>query len=162
MKYFRPAYVVTYFSNAVLGHSASLILDEMTDNLTKTQRSYCMSRVKGKDTLLEVKLRSELHRRGYRFRKHVSYLPGKPDIVFPSRKVVIFIDGDFWHGWRYPKWRDTLSEFWRTKIEKNRARDQRNLRRLRLLGWTVIRVWQHQVDRDFDNTIKRIMAALQT
>ena len=128
----------------------------MADNLTKTQRSYCMSRVKGKDTLLERSVRSALHRRGYRFRKHVSSLPGKPDIVFPSRRVAVFVDGDFWHGWRYSQWRKKLTPWWRTKIEATRIRDRRNHRRLRAMGWTVIRVWQHQMDRCLDEVINRI------
>ena len=73
----------------------------MSDNLTPTQRSYCMSRVKGKDTSIERLVRSELHKRGFRFRKHVKTLPGKPDIVFPKAKVAVFVDGDFWHGYDF-------------------------------------------------------------
>jgi len=132
----------------------------MVDNLSKSQRSYCMSRVKGKDTSLETVVRSALHRQGYRFRKHVSSLPGKPDIVFPTRKVAVFIDGDFWHGWRFSQWRDKLSPWWRTKIEATRVRDQRNHRRLRFLGWTVIRIWQHEVEKAFDKVINRITAVV--
>ena len=132
----------------------------MVDNLTKTQRSYCMSRVKSKDTLLEQRVRSELHRRGYRFRKHVSYLPGKPDIVFPSQKVVIFIDGDFWHGWLYPQWRETVSPFWQKKIERTRERDQKNFRKLRGMHWKVIRIWQHQIEKNFAGVIDRIIVLL--
>jgi len=132
----------------------------MADNLTKAQRSYCMSRVKGKDTLLEQSVRSALHRRGYRFRKHVSSLPGKPDIVFPNGRIAVFIDGDFWHGWRYPQWRKKLTPWWQAKIEATRARDRRNRQRLRAMGWTVIRVWQHELDRGFDNVIAGIAAAV--
>ena len=93
----------------------------MTDNLTPQQRSYCMSRVRGRDTGLERIVRSALHRQGFRFRKHVSDLPGRPDVVFPRAKVVVFIDGDFWHGYRFPLWERQIPPFWRAKISKNRV-----------------------------------------
>ena len=84
-----------------------------------------MSRVKGKDTSLERIVRTELHKRGFRYRKNVSGLPGKPDLVFVKQKVVVFIDGDFWHGYRFPQWKNKLSPFWREKIGKTRERDKR-------------------------------------
>ena len=132
----------------------------MPDNLTLAQRSYCMSRVKGKDTSLEKLVRSELHKRGLRFRKHVKELPGKPDVVFPRAKVAVFIDGDFWHGFRFPAWKDKVSAFWQTKIEKTRQRDQRNFRTLRRTGWRVIRIWQHELEDDFENCIARIVSTV--
>lgn len=134
----------------------------MADNLTKEQRSYCMSRVRGKDTLLETRVRSALHAHGLRFRKHVATLPGKPDIVFSAEKIAIFIDGDFWHGWRFPLWQQHLSPFWQDKIERNRQRDRHNFRRLRNRGWRVIRIWQHQVEAGFDQTIARLVGIIRT
>jgi len=128
----------------------------MADNLTPSQRSYCMSRVKGKDTNLEKVVRSALHRRGLRFRKHVRDLPGRPDIVFRSARVVVFIDGDFWHGYNFPQWREKVSPFWQRKIEDNRARDESTVEKLNTSGWTVIRIWQHEVSEDFDGCIQRI------
>jgi len=98
----------------------------MRDNLTAEQRSYCMSRVKGKDTGLERAVRSELHRRGFRFRKHITRLPGKPDIIFPRERVAVFLDGDFWHGYGFPRWEQALPDFWKRKIGETRKRDQRN------------------------------------
>ena len=133
----------------------------MADNLTPEQRSYCMSRVKGKDTGIEIKVRSELHRRGFRFRKHVKELPGKPDVVFTKAKVAVFIDGDFWHGYRFPTWEHKVSDFWKTKISKNRERDIKNHRKLREAGWTVIRLWQHDLERHFDASIEKIAAAVK-
>jgi DNA mismatch endonuclease (patch repair protein) len=133
----------------------------VSDNLTNAQRSYCMARIKGKDTGIERLVRSELHRQGLRFRKHVKELPGRPDIVFPKVKVVVFIDGDFWHGYRYPTWEHKVSEFWKRKISKNRARDQRNFRRLRATGWQVIRIWQHDLEHDLGACISRIISAVQ-
>ena len=93
------------------------------DTLTAKQRSYCMSRVKGKDTGLERVVRSELHKRGLRFRKHVKGLPGKPDIVFVSARVVVFLDGDFWHGYRFPQWAGKIPKFWQEKIGKTLVRE---------------------------------------
>lgn len=120
-----------------------------------------MSRNRGKDTKLELLVRSELHKRGYRFRKHVKELPGCPDIVFPQAKVAVFIDGDFWHGFRYPAWKSTLSEFWQRKIEANRKRDGSNHRKLRRIGWRVIRLWEHEIENDLDRALGRIVRLLE-
>jgi DNA mismatch endonuclease, patch repair protein len=133
----------------------------MSDNLTPQQRSYCMSRIKGKDTGLEKRVRSELHKKGFRFRKHHKDLPGKPDVVFTKAKVAVFIDGDFWHGYRFPTWEHKVSDFWKTKISKNRERDAKNHGRLRDMGWTVIRLWQHDLERDFEGSIEEIVSALE-
>ncbi len=126
------------------------------DNLTQKQRSYCMSRVKGKDTGLEKAVRSELHKRGLRFRKHAGKLPGKPDIVFVKDKVVVFLDGDFWHGYRFPQWEKTLAKFWRNKIGETRKRDQRNFAKLRRMGWRVIRIWEHNIENDLEGVVRKI------
>lgn len=133
----------------------------MPDNLTPSQRSYCMSQVKGKDTGLETAVRSALHKRGLRFRKHVKELPGKPDIVFITPRVAVFIDGDFWHGYRFPLWEHKVSDFWKRKITKNRERDTRNHRKLRGMGWTVIRLWQHDIHKDIQACIERIISTVR-
>lgn len=119
-----------------------------------------MSQVRNKDTDLESLIRSTLFRRGWRFRKHVAALPGKPDIVFSRHRVAVFVDGDFWHGYRFSQWNGKLSEFWKIKIEKNRARDQKNFCKLRRLGWRVIRLWQHDIKKDLDRCIDRIESVL--
>ena len=133
----------------------------MADRLTRTQRSFCMSRIRGMDTCIERRVRSALHRRGLRFRKNVMDLPGRPDVVFPRAGVVVFVDGDFWHGFRFPAWRRRLSREWAQKIERNRKRDVSNFRRLRRTGWRVIRVWEHEVQADVDGCADRILAFLQ-
>ncbi len=133
----------------------------MTDPLTPRQRSYCMSRVRGKDTKPEILVRSALHRRGLRFRKHVSELPGRPDIVFPRAKIVVFIDGDFWHGYEFEKWESKLSPFWHKKIGDNIGRDKRNFGRLLDMGWRVLRIWQHDVKDRLETTIEDIVAAVR-
>lgn len=132
----------------------------MPDHMTPEQRSRAMSRVKLRDGPLEREIQRELHRRGFRFRKHVKSLPGSPDIVFTKWKVAIFVDGDFWHGWRLPAWEHKLSPFWKEKLRTNRKRDQRNFRKLRTLGWRVIRIWQHQLLHDRERSIRRILDAL--
>ncbi len=132
----------------------------MSDHMTPEQRSLAMSRVQLRDGPLERYIQRELHRRGFHFRKHVKSLPGSPDIVFAKEKVAVFIDGDFWHGWRLPAWEHKLSAFWKEKLRTNRKRDQRNFRKLRALGWQVIRIWQHQIKRDPQRCIRLITVAL--
>ena len=132
----------------------------MTDNLTPEQRIKCMSRVKNKDTDIECLVRSGLHKRGFRFRKHVKDLPGTPDIVFNKTKVVVFIDGDFWHGYRFPAWENKVSDFWKEKIRKNRERDRKNFQKLRNMGWKIIRLWKHQIKNDPERSIDMISEIL--
>lgn len=132
----------------------------MVDNLTVSQRSYCMSRVRSKDTSIERVVRSELFKRGYRFRKHVKTLPGRPDIVFAGEKLAVFIDGGFWHGYRFPQWEHKMSKFWREKIQVNRKRDRRNFQKLKRSGWKVIRLWQHDIEKDLNECVERIIYAL--
>ncbi len=126
------------------------------DNLTADQRSRCMSRVRNRNTDIESAVRSELFRKGWRFRKHVSSLPGSPDLVFVRQRVAVFVDGDFWHGYRFPLWKARLSRFWEEKIEKNRRRDRKNFAKLRRLGWRVVRIWQHEVKRDMTSRLTRL------
>lgn len=132
----------------------------MADVLTPQQRSYCMSRIKGKDTSIEVTVRSMLHRKGWRFRKHVASLPGRPDVVFSRMKVAIFVDGDFWHGRRFSKWQYKLTPKWRDKIGENIKRDRRNFRRLRGGGWTVLRLWQSDIEGSPHDAVARIESSL--
>lgn len=119
-----------------------------------------MARNRGKDTGPEVRVRSYLHRSGLRFRKHVKDLPGTPDIVFARARVVVFVDGDFWHGYRFADWQDQVSDFWKRKISGTRSRDRENRRKLRSSGWTVIRLWEHQIEQDFDGSIQEIVSAV--
>lgn len=112
---------------------------------TDPARSAIMRAVKGRDTKPEIRVRSLLHRLGYRFRLHRKGLPGSPDIVLPSRRVAIFVNGCFWHGHdctrgsRAPK---ANAEYWRAKIARNRARDGENLSALAALGWRAVTLWE--------------------
>lgn len=117
----------------------------MADVMTPKQRSRCMAAVKGKDTKPEMIVRKYLFSRGLRFRVQVKKLPGKPDIVLPKYKTVIFVNGCFWHGhegckyFRLPK---SNVEFWKEKIERNIERDRESMQALLDLGWKLIRVWE--------------------
>jgi DNA mismatch endonuclease (patch repair protein) len=130
----------------------------MPDNLTPAARSYCMSRVRSRNTAPELALRTQLRRFRLRFRTHVRDLPGTPDLVFDAPRLVVFVDGDFWHGYRFPLWKKSLKLFWQTKIARNRRRDQLTFRRLRRHGWTVLRLWQHQIDSDASGCAARVSA----
>jgi len=86
----------------------------------------------------------------------VSNLPGKPDIVFPKARLVVFLDGDFWHGYRFPQWKHKYPKFWKKKIEETRKRDQRNFAKLRRMGWKVIRIWEHSIEKDIERVVRKI------
>lgn len=108
------------------------------------QRSFNMSKIKGRDTKPELMVRKWLWIRGYRYRLHDINLPGKPDIVFPGRKKVIFVHGCFWHrhGCQYFKWPKSNEEFWRNKIEGNTHRDQRHFSALLATDWGCLVIWE--------------------
>lgn len=124
-------------------------------------RSKVMARIRGKDTGPERLLRSLLHARGLRFRKNVRTLPGTPDVVFGKAKVAIFVDGDFWHGWRLDEWEAKLRPQWAEKLCRNVARDQVVRGELRRTGWKVIRVWEHDLVRDPEGWAARIEAIIR-
>ena len=136
----------------------------MADVLTSSQRAYCMSRIRAKDTNPELVIRRLVHAMGYRFRLHRSDLPGKPDLVFPRLRAVILVHGCFWHmhscrwGRVTPK---THAEFWSAKRQGTVARDKRNLAQLRSLGWSVLTVWECQI-RDTTETQQRLAHFLST
>lgn len=130
------------------------------DIMSPEKRSAVMARIKGKDTGPERRVAEALAELGLSWESHVRDLPGRPDFVFRVEKVVVFVDGDFWHGWRFPQWRGKLSRKWEDKIEGNRCRDIRNHRRLRYMGWKVVRLWEHQLSADIDACMIRVQRAL--
>lgn len=130
------------------------------DIMSPEKRSALMAKIKGKGTLPEREVSRALSAIDLSWESHVRDLPGRPDFVFRDAKVVLFVDGDFWHGWRFPQWQDKLSEAWELKIAANRARDLRNHRKLRRMGWKVIRLWEHQISHDLPNVMTRVAAAL--
>lgn len=115
------------------------------DSLTREQRSWNMSRIKNRDTKPELIVRSLLHRKGYRFRLHRNDLPGKPDIVLPRFKKIIFVQGCFWHrhqGCRYAYNPKSRVNFWQDKFSRNVKRDQEVQKALLQLGWQVYVIWE--------------------
>lgn len=123
-----------------------------------------MSRIKGKDTSLEVLVRSYLFRKGFRFRKNVKNLPGKPDVVLPKYKTVIFVNGCFWHHHDncklavVPK---TRTDFWLSKFERNKLNDIKNQKLLSGMGWSVITLWECDLKIDFETTLNSIAERLR-
>lgn len=135
----------------------------MSDKLTAQQRSQNMARIRGKDTKPEIAVRSLLHRLGYRFRLHGRHLPGTPDIVFSSRRKVIFVHGCFWHrhpGCKYAYTPRSRSDFWETKFARNTERDIRDQARLATLGWSVLIVWECET-REPDCLTQRLVEFLE-
>ncbi len=116
----------------------------MTDVVDKATRSRMMSGIRSKDTKPELFVRRALHAQGFRYRLGGSGLPGRPDLVFPSRKVVVFIHGCFWHRHecRFFKWPANNRDFWFQKINQNADRDRDNLSALEVMGWRAIVVWE--------------------
>jgi DNA mismatch endonuclease (patch repair protein) len=119
-----------------------------------------MTAVKGSNTSLERKLDAAFKTRGWKYERNDGSLPGKPDFVFRGEQLIVFVDGDFWHGWRFPQWKDGLSDYWRAKIERTRKRDRAIVQRLRRRGWIVLRFWGHQVDRDLDSVLAKVGKSL--
>ena len=133
----------------------------MADVLTQEQRRKNMQHIKSNDTKIEVILRKALWAKGYRYRKNYKKLPGKPDIVLTKYKIVIFCDGEFFHGkdWEVLKPRlekSNNSEFWIAKISRNRERDDEINKQLQFLGWTVIRFWGKEIMKHTEECIKVI------
>lgn len=131
------------------------------DNLTKEQRRKNMQRIKARDTSIEMKLRKALWNKGYRYRKNYDVLPGKPDIVLTKYKIAIFCDSEFFHGkdWEVLKPRlekSNNSQYWISKIARNRERDDEINKRLLFEGWTVIRFWGKDIQMNVDECVKVI------
>jgi len=122
-------------------------------------RSRIMRAVKGRDTMPELKVRRLIHRIGYKFRLHRNDLPGSPDIVFPRLRKVVLVHGCFWHGHRCARGARIPKRnrpYWQTKITRNRARDLRNLRALRALGWRALIIWECNISKS--SSIERRLA----
>jgi len=133
----------------------------VADVMSPEQRSRVMARNTGTNTSPERRIDALLAAAGVPYTRHDKTLPRRPDFVFATDWVAVFVDGDFWHGWRFPVWRHRLSEFWRTKIAATRERDRRTHRRLRRAGWRVVRIWEHQVETDSAECVQRISTAVE-
>jgi len=134
------------------------------DNLTPKQRRKNMQAIKSKNTTIEIKLRKALWSLGYRYRVCVPDLPGKPDLVFRSKRLVVFCDSEFWHGydWENRKWRiKSNRDYWFKKIERNMERDKENQKELENNGWIVLRFWGYQINKELDNCVEILKSALE-
>lgn len=131
---------------------------------TTPQRSYNMSRIRGKDTRPELLLRKALWARGIRYRMHAADLPGKPDIVIRKYRLAVFVDGEFWHGYNWEKNKGVIKsnrDFWIAKIERNMERDKENTAALIGMGYTVFRFWAEDVRRNLHRCINQIELYLE-
>ena len=123
-----------------------------------------MSRIRGKDTSIEVQARKYLFSHGFRYRKNVSSLPGKPDIVLKKYKTAVFINGCFWHRHPFCKYATTPksnTDFWQQKFDRNVANDAKHYSELEAMGWNVIVIWQCELKKScFETTMQRVMNEL--
>lgn len=131
----------------------------MADHLSKERRSWNMSRIRGSDTAPERKLRSCLHKLGFRFRVHEKKLPGKPDVVLPKYRTVIFVHGCFWHrhdGCKHAATPKSNESFWLEKFRGILERDKRNSEALKKLGWQVLIAWECEINADPDQVAQQV------
>lgn len=129
------------------------------DNLTPEQRRKNMQAIRSKNTTIEIKLRKALWSRGYRYRIHNTKLPGKPDIVFGSKKVVVFCDSEFWHGYDWENKKHKIKsnhDYWFKKIERNMERDRIINQQLEEKGWKVLRFWGYEINKELDRCVELI------
>lgn len=116
-----------------------------------------MSSIRSKNTGIEKIVFSFLRRRKIYFQQHYSRIPGKPDVAVPSKKLALFINGDFWHGYRFSLWKRRIPKiYWRTKIESNIARDKKRYAFLKRRGWSIMRVWGHNLLKKPEETCRKI------
>ncbi len=131
---------------------------------TTKSRSKHMSKIRGKDTKPEIRLRKALWAEGYRYRVNYKKLIGKPDIVFKKYKTVVFIDGEFWHGYNWEEKQHKIKSnrgFWIPKIERNMQRDKEVNVRLEEMGYKVFRFWEYQIKKDFENCVLKVVDHLK-
>jgi len=135
----------------------------MTDVHNRQTRSYNMSQIKGKNTKPEIQIRKYLFAKGFRYRLHDKKLPGKPDIVLPKYKTVIFINGCFWHGHyncKYYVIPKTRTDWWLSKISRNKQLDIENFTRLKSEGWNVITIFECELKINQEKTLDKILSKL--
>ena len=132
------------------------------DRLTKEQRSRTMSKIRSAGTGFEKKIFRELRKRDVYFKTHYSRIIGKPDIALPKFHKAVFLHSDFWHGWQFSRWKKILpSDFWKIKITKNRKRDAKVTRTLRRMNWSVIVIWEHQINNNFNLMVNKLIKFLK-
>ena len=132
--------------------------------VTTPERSALMRKIRSRETKAEIKLRKTLWVNGIRYRINYKKLPGKPDVVITKYKIIIFVDGTFWHGYNWPEKKHTIKsnrDFWIAKIERNMQRDKENNEALGLLGYRVFRFWEHDLKKDLQGCVDIILSFMQ-
>jgi len=133
------------------------------DKFKKAKRSEIMSKIRSQNTKIENLVFCEIRRQKIYFQKHYKKIIGSPDIALPRRKMAIFIDGDFWHGYNFAALKKRLpKKYWISKIENNIKRDCRNRRLLRQRGWRVLRIWEHELLKNKEKTLHKVISFLKT
>ena len=130
----------------------------MTDIFTPKKRSWVMSRIRSRDTGIEKKTAQLLRKNKIHYRRFPKVF-GSPDFVV-EKKVLVFCDGDFWHGYQYDRKKKLPKKFWRDKIERNMERDRKVTRRLRADGWSVVRLWEHDIEKRPESCVRKIKKSL--
>ena len=115
-----------------------------------------MSRIRGTNTKIDLKMKEELKKKKIRFEMYPKMF-GNPDFTIKKKKIAIFCDGDFWHGFRYHEKKKPAKKFWRDKLEENMRRDKRISQKLRREGWSVLRFWEHDIEKRMDYCINKIL-----
>ena len=135
----------------------------MADSLSKEKRSWNMSQIHGTNTKIEVKVRKYLFHEGFRFRKNDKRYPGKPDVVLPKYRTVIFVNGCFWHqhkGCKNATIPKTRTEFWIKKLQRNVENDKKHISELETSGWKVITLWECELEKNFEQSMEQVKREL--
>lgn len=154
------AYIVKFHSIPEEENIVVPKFEEAAGFYTHPQRSKIMSKIRGKNTAPELKLKKAIWAAGIRYKSSRRKLLGKPDIQLLRYKILIFIDGDFWHGYDWPKRRERIGSnraFWIPKIERNMQRDRQVTYALQLQGYTVLRFWEHEIKAEFGKCLRQIL-----
>ena len=129
----------------------------MADIFTPEKRSWVMSRIRGSNTGIDLIMKQLLEDTGYKFEMYPK-MYGNPDFAHRRKRIAIFCDGDFWHGYRYGQKKRLAKKFWRDKIENNMRRDKRYNRKLRRDGWSVLRLWEHDIEKNPEKCRRKILS----
>jgi len=133
----------------------------MPDIFTPEKRSWVMSRIRGTNTKIDLRMNEMLSNTRYKYEMYPKMF-GNPDFILSRKRIVIFCDGDFWHGYRYHEKKRLPKKFWRDKIERNMRRDLAVSRKLRRDGWSVLRFWEHDIEKNPEKCMRRIIKKLQS
>ena len=121
-----------------------------------------MSRIRSKNTKIEKLVFRELRKRKIYFQRHYKKCAGNPDIALPGKKIAIFIDGDFWHGYNFKKTKSRLpKKYWQEKIQSNIQRDRKNVVELKKEGWQVLRIWEYEIEKDITKAVNKIQKLIE-